>query len=169
MNQALEKETRYQGKFYLSGTLFRLENETPDKSLLLFDGENIWSEQGASKDFNTGPQIAKTQINKANNSQMLLSSLLGGKDLASSFSMLDEGTVNGESTFALTPKTSDPTIKNLKMSINNKSGIVSQVSYVDDIGNKTTMVFSNVNFAKSLQDQKLFKYTPPKGAQVNSL
>ena len=58
VSEILAKETTYSGQIKLSSGKFRWENEKPEKTLLLFDGKNLFSVQYPSKEFNTGTQVA---------------------------------------------------------------------------------------------------------------
>ena len=70
-SEMLAKETTYSGKIKLSNGKFRWENESPEKTLLLFDGKNLFSVQYPSKEFNTGTQVAKSKIDEKGKKQSI--------------------------------------------------------------------------------------------------
>jgi outer membrane lipoprotein carrier protein len=59
-------------------------------------------------------------------------------------------------------------INTLNITVLEKTKEVTEISYVDDVGNTTTMKFSKIEFNKK-KNKKLFKYVPPKDAQVTNL
>src|SRR5207253_7014099 len=71
-SELLGKTTTYQGMIYLAQGKFRWENETPEQSLLLFDGEIIWNVQYPPKDLGGQVQVAKAKLDKNTKSQILI-------------------------------------------------------------------------------------------------
>ena len=59
-------------------------------------------------------------------------------------------------------------MKSMKLVVKSKDNTLKSVSYLDDIGNQTTMNFTKIEFLKK-ENKKLFKYQPPKDAQVTDL
>lgn len=167
-SELLGKETKYQGKMFVSNGKFRWENTTPEKTLLVFDGTMIWSEQTPPKEFGGPVQVAKGKVDKKTRSHVLIASLLGA-DLEKNFKILKE-TAQGD-TVKLDVKAlngEDLTVKDLQVVINAKTNTLDQINYKDDIGNLTTMSFSKVKFLNKAK-KSLFKYQPPKDAQVTDL
>lgn len=163
----LGKTTSQLGKIYLSKNKFKWQTTEPEKSLLLFDGQYIWTEQAPPKEFGGAVQVAKGKVDKKNSSNVLISALLGG-DLKKNFKILDKKDESNLLTLSLEPIGQDLAVQNLSVVINKKDLLMQEISYSDDIGNKTQLEFSKVNFKKNANN-KLFKYTPPKGAQVTEL
>lgn len=164
----LGKETKYQGKIFVANGKFRWENTTPEKTLLVFDGSTIWSEQTPPKEFGGPVQVAKGKVDKKTRSHVLISSLLGA-DLEKNFKVLKESKDGDLVKLDVKPLNGeDLTVQNLQVVINPSAGTLSEISYKDDIGNVTTMSFSKVKFL-SKSKQSLFKYQPPKDAQVTDL
>lgn len=166
-SELLGKETKYLGKIFLAKGKFRWENSTPEETLLVFDGSTIWSVQTPPKELGGSVQVAKGKVDKKTKSNILISSLLG-EELTKNFKVLKEGQEGGLSTFEVKALQDDLTVKTLKLSVNTKAGELKEIAYTDDIGNLTTMKFSNIQFKKK-ENSKLFKYQPPKGAQVSDL
>lgn len=163
-SELLGKETRHSGKIFLANGKFRWENTVPEETLLVFDGKTIWSIQTPPKEFGGEPQIARGKVDKKTKSQILIASLLG-EDLEKSFKVVkDDKSGNIE----VAPKGNDLTVKSLNLVIDTKKSELKEVSYKDEIGNVTTLKFSDIQF-KSKANNKLFQYTPPKGVPVTDL
>lgn len=161
------RETKYDGKIYLANGKFRWENTTPEETLLVFDGSTIWSVQIPPKEFGGAPQVARGKVDKKTKSQILISTLLGG-NLEKNFKVVDEKKENGTSKIEVAPKTGELQVKALTLTVDTKKSQLTEISYKDDLGNLTTMKFSNIKFLKKADNTK-FKYEPPKGAQVTDL
>lgn len=166
-SELLGKETKYVGKIYLANGKFRWENDTPEKTLLVFDGLNIWSEQTPPKEFGGPVQVAKGKVDKKTRSHILISSLLGA-DLEKNFKIGKQEKTGELIKLDVTPINNDLTVNSLQVSIDPTTNTMITISYKDDIGNLTTMNFSAIKFPKKSKN-KLFKYQPPKNAQVSDL
>lgn len=166
-SELLGKETKYIGKIYLANGKFRWENSSPEKSLLVFDGSTIWSEQSPSKEFGGPVQVAKGKVDKRTRSHILISSLFGGS-LEKSFKVGKSEKSGDLIRLDVVPKNSDLSVQSLQVVIDPANSTMKAISYKDDIGNLTTMNFSNVKFLNTNKN-KLFKYQPPKNAQVSDL
>lgn len=163
----LGRETKHSGKIYLSHGKFRWENETPEKSLLVFDGNTIWSEQTPPVELGGPVQVARGKVDKKNRSHILVSSLLGA-DLQGNFDITSEKIEGNQSTFVMKPKTDDLTIKSVTVVADTKEKTLREVRYEDEVGNETKIKLSNIQFLNK-EKRKLFQYQPPKGAQVTDL
>ncbi|MEN0057654.1 MAG: outer membrane lipoprotein carrier protein LolA [Bdellovibrio sp.] len=163
----LGKETKHTGRIFLAKGKFRWENTQPEKTLLVFDGTTIWSEQSPPKEFGGPVQVAKGKVDKKNKGHVLISSLLG-TDLKKNFKIGDEKKEGDTVKVSVQPLNGGLTVKSLLLTLSPKESTLKQISYEDDIGNVTTMKFSNVQFLKT-EKSSLFKYTAPKGAQVTDL
>lgn len=161
------RETNYKGHIFLAKGKFRWENTTPEETLLIFDGKNIWSVNKLPKELGGTLQIARGRVDKKNRSQILISSLLSG-DVNRNFKVETETILNGVNRVHLKPLKSDIQVSNLNIVIDSKSELLSEISFNDDLGNQTIMKFSDVKFSKKA-DNKKFNYQPPSGAQVTDL
>lgn len=162
------KETKNQGEISLSAGMFRLENRQPEKSLLVFDGITLWNEQQPSSDFGGSVQVTKSKLSGKGKAQTLFATLLTKDPITKYFKVLSAKKDGSQTVYETEALNSDLSIKNLTLKIDNNSKLVSEISYKDDIGNLTTMKFSNAQFKKTL-DKKVFSYKPPKGAQVTEI
>lgn len=166
-SELLGKETKYDGKIFMASGKFRWENFTPEKTLLVFDGKTIWSEQSPPAEFGGPVQVAKGKVDKKTRSNILISSLFDG-EVQKNFQVLSEKKDGDVITMEVKPLHDDLTVKNLNIVVDTKENILKQVSYKDDIGNVTTMNFTDVKFLAK-EKKNLFKYQPPKDAQVTEL
>ena len=168
-SELMGSETKYIGKIDISSGRFRWENTTPEKSLLVFDGKTIWSEQSPPAEFPGKVQVAVAKVDKKNRSQILISSLLGKSTIFENFKVLKEDRIGAETVYLIEPKTKEINIDKITLTINTKEKTLIGISYKDDVGNLTEMKFSNIEFFKKNSRKELFNYTPPKGAQVTNL
>lgn len=166
--ELMGKETNHSGQIAMSGEKFRLDTETPEKALLLFDGKTLWTVQYPPKELGGPAQVGKASINKKNKSQILLSALLDKNSLKKNFKILKEETKGDKIVFTIFPLTADLSVKSVDLTIDNKKKILEQVAYNDDVNNLTTMKFSEIEFQKKAKPE-LFKFQPPKDAQVTNL
>ena len=162
----LDKETLFEGKIYLSQGVFRWQGETPEKSVLIFDGKVIWNVQYHSVDFPGPIQVARGEVNKKNKQQILLLTLLDPLRFKKSFEVKKLSLEGTKQVFELAPKSDSLSLKKIEVFVEKK--IIEKITYVDEVDNKTTLVFSNTDFDLK-KDPKLFKYKPEKGAQVSPL
>jgi len=159
--------TNYEGKISLAGGKFRWENNTPEQTLLVFDGQTIWSVQYPPKELGGNVQVARGKVDKRTRSQILISSLLG-EDVEKNFKVGKESKEGSLSKVEITPKGNDLSVRSIDLILDSTKHELKELSYKDDVGNLTTMKFSNVQYLKQ-EDSKRFKYQPPKGAQVTNL
>jgi outer membrane lipoprotein carrier protein len=168
VSDLLGKETIYDGQIQLSSGKFRWENETPEKTLLLFDGQTLFNVQYPSKEFKGKVQVGKTKIDEKSRKQILVSSLLSPGTTPSKFTVVSETKGKDLIEFEVKPETEDLQIKNLTVGIDSKTKKIHLISYKDDVGNLTKMAFSDIKF-QSKADPKIFQYKIPKDAQVTNL
>lgn len=166
-SELLDKETKYLGNISLAGQKFRLDTNTPDKALILFDGSVLWNVQFPSKELGGNTQVLKSKLGKKNKSQILLSALLDKKSLKKNFKVLKEEKGKPH-LISIAPVTKDLSVKEIDLSIDDAKKTLSKISYKDDVGNLTTMEFSDITFS-SKPSKDLFKFQLPKDAQVTEL
>lgn len=162
------KEITNEGIIAIAEGNFRIESRTPEKSILVFDGKEIWNEQGASSDFGGPAQVTRQIVSKKNRSQTLFATLLTKEPITKNFKIRDVVTKGEEVTYFADSLKADLNLKDFRIVIETRKRIVSEISFKDDIGNLTTMKFSNIQF-KSTIEKNLFIYKPPKNAQVTKI
>ena len=168
VSEILSKETVYSGSIQLSNGKFRWENETPEKTLLLFDGKTLFNVQYPPKEFKSGVQVAKSKISENEKKKILIASLLSPSQSKSEFKVLKEKKGPILTELEIQPEPDNLQIKDLVISIHSKAQKIQNISYKDDVGNLTKMAFSEIKF-QSKADPKLFQYKIPKDAQVTNL
>jgi outer membrane lipoprotein carrier protein len=166
-SELLGKVVSYEGVIYLAKGMFRWENSTPEKSLLLFDGRTIWSEQHPPKEFGGAIQVAKGLVDKRTKSHILISSLMG-EGLDQNFRVVDQKADGPWVNMKVVPIKDGLTLKEINLVIDPAEKTMREISYKDDIGNLTSMKFKDIKFLKKNR-LELFKYSPPKGSQVTDL
>lgn len=161
-SKVLSKETKFVGKIYLAQSKFRWDTEAPEKNQIIFDGKTIWNVQHPSAELPGPVQVAKSKAN-GNLKKILIATLLERSGIKKNFKVLKTEVQAQEKVFFLESKGDDLQVKNLIIRVANKK--INAISYKDDIGNQTEMIFKNVEFGKK-EKSKLFIYSPPKEAQV---
>jgi outer membrane lipoprotein-sorting protein len=161
----LGTDQTYHGSLALAPKRFRFES---DENLVVFDGKYLWTVQYPMKGSPGKTQIMRALLGKKNQTQVMLTDLLMGESILNHFDILsDEGT--GDTLrLKAKPKVKDDQITDLTLVIDKSKKEISELSYGDELGNKTTMQFSGVELSKKAQPKK-FKYTPEKGAEVTDL
>jgi len=167
-SELLGKTTTYQGEIYLSQGKFRWENEKPDQTLLLFDGDTIWNVQYPPKDLGGQVQVAKAKLDKNTKSQILISTLIGKEPIDKNFKIINEKTESEKLSVELQPLSGDLRVKDLSMEVDLKSKQITKISYKDDVDNTTEIQLKKTEFI-SKENKDLFKYKIPKDAQVTNL
>ena len=168
-SELMGKTTVYAGHIYLARGKFRWENDTPDESLLLFDGDNIWNVQYPPKDLGGATQVAKAKLSKNTQSQILISMLIGVEPIDKNFEIGSETrSEQGALDIELRPRSQDVRVKQLRLGVDLASKEIRKISYKDDVNNFTEIEMKKTEFLKS-ENKNLFKYKIPKDAQVTNL
>lgn len=167
-SELMGKTQIFDGQIFISQKLFRWDVQTPEKSLIVFDGKSIWNVQYPPAEFKSPPNIAKMKLDQKSGKQILIATLLNKSSLNKNFKILSAKAINGSVDYSLEPKTTDLSIKNLNVKVDSKKKQIQKISYVDDLGNLTEIEISKTTFLKKSNPQ-LFRFSPPKGAAVTHL
>jgi outer membrane lipoprotein carrier protein len=167
-SELLGKTTKYQGVIYLSQGMFRWENDTPDQSLLLFDGVTIWNVQYPPKDLGGPVQVAKSKLDKNTKSQILISTLIGKEPIEKNFRIIQEKTEMNILSVELQPLSGDLRVKGLTLDVDVRSKKIKKIFYKDDVDNTIDIEMKKTEFL-SKENKELFKFKTPKDAQVTNL
>ncbi|MBC7371011.1 MAG: outer-membrane lipoprotein carrier protein LolA [Bdellovibrionaceae bacterium] len=167
-SELMGKTTEYKGTIYLSKGKFRWENDTPEQSLLMFDGKTIWNVQYPPKDLGGPVQVARAKLDKNTKSQILISTLIGKEPIDKNFEVLSEKTEQAVVVIELKPLSSDLRVKQLTLELEPTSKWILKISYKDDVDNLTVIEMKKTEFIKK-ENKSLFKYEIPKDAQVTNL
>ena len=111
--------------------------------------------------------MTKSKITKKNRGQILLMSLIDVQSLSEKFKVIKE---KKEDLLELTlePLEKDPSVQNLKLVLNLKSETIQGLSFQDDIGNKTSIFFQNIEFRNVKMTEK-FEYSPTRNDEVTQI
>lgn len=166
------KDQVFTGQMFYSRGKFRWENDLPEKNWTIYNGKTLWNVQFASPDFPGKNKVTKSTLTKKNRGQILLMSLLDIKDLSEKFKVQkDEPKIDHEVktvTLNLEPIEKDPSVSKLQLVLNLTAGTIQKLSFQDDIGNFTVVVFKEIQFQKEKKN-KLFDYVSTKNDEVTEI
>ncbi len=133
---------------------------TPQKIIL--DGENLWVYLPDEK------QVMKNSV--ASISSHIVVDLFNGRvNIKERFKVSLLNTGNGVKTkkivLELLPKEYNPTLKRLVLEIESASSLILKTVLEDELGTRTTLMFSNLKVDKGIEDS-FFSFTPPPGVEV---
>jgi outer membrane lipoprotein carrier protein len=135
---------------------FRWDYEAPYRQQLVADGERLWSYDEDLEQVTVQPAAEVLTATPA----MLLS---GERPLEEVFVLEEAGTVPGEQSVRLLPKTDDSNLTALKLVF--ASGSISRIEARDSFGNTTIFSFTNLERNPELA-AGIFRFVPPVGADV---
>jgi outer membrane lipoprotein-sorting protein len=165
----LERTDVSEGRFYLSGKeKLRLEFDKPVKTVTVLNGKEFWVIEYPPKDVEDKIRVLKSTLGEKSQSQVLVTALLGRGRIHDHFKLDSKKKKDGNIIFKLKALGSMDEVKNLELTVNEESRLITEVSYEDELENKTRLEFTNVEFDGSVPE-KLFTYAIPKGAEVNNL
>lgn len=167
------KDRTSTGKLSVAPKRFKFETEDPEKTLIVFDGKVLWTVQYPPKDSEAKIQVARAQLGKKNQNQVMLSDILTGPKptIVTEFDFVTEKTEGDIMTLGAKPKAKNDTTKDLNVVVDLKAKEIAEISYTDEIGNRTSMKFSEQRFIDKdrANPKKVFKYEPEKGAEVSDI
>lgn len=168
ISELFNKEKKYSGILYLTEGKFRLDIFKPESSIILFDGAAVWSIRGDGSDLGSAA-VSKFVVPKNSNKGLLLGQIFYSKGLGPALKIVKSDLLPNKNT-EYTLKVTDPTltISELKIRTNKSKKKITEIEYIDEIGNKTVMTFESVKFLKTIPKNK-FTYKPAKGVKVEEL
>ena len=135
---------------------FRWTYEKPHKQVLVGDGAKLWIHD---PDLN---QVTVKRIDNAISSTP--AALLAGKDdITTLFTLRDAGTADGLAWVEATPKAQDTGFERVRLGLSGKT--LAAMELYDQLGGHTMLRFSDLKANASVSPD-MFKFTPPKGADV---
>ncbi len=165
----LERTDVYEGLFYLSGTeKLRLEFEKPVKSVAVVNGKEFWVIEYPPADVDDKVRVLKSTMGEKSQSQVMVASLMGRGKILDHFTVESKKKKDGKIVFKMKPVSPESEVKNLELVLSDDEKIINEINYEDELENKTKFEFSNIEFDSDVPD-KLFKYSPPKGAEISQL
>ena len=159
------KEKSYQGKIYWSAKKFRWETETPEKSLILSDSDYVWNVNYPSAAFPEDVQVSRSKLDPKKEKALVMSSF---KNMQTEFEIEKTEKLDSKIVFHMKEKNKKGIFEDFSMIVDEKQKLISELSYTDDVGNKTTIQLSETQFNSKLS-QELFQYKAPKGVKVQDL
>lgn len=166
VNTLLAREKSGEGRlFYRRGRL-RLEMKSPEESLLVLDGKSIWLETKLDKELGGKTIVSKTSAGSFKKSNTLIAALLENKDLLKEFKLKRRRSESGQVLLEFLPKdASKSEIQSLSLWLKDGSSGLAKVQFTDDKENEVSLEFGETK-ALGVDVDTLFKYVPPKGADV---
>lgn len=168
-SEMLGKKTEYPGRVWMSKEKFRWETDSPEKSLLVFDGSSIISVQYPNKDLGGKLQVARGKVDTKSNGHILISLIMKKESLSTNFEVIKIDSAGSIKTIQLKSKRPELGVTSLVITVDSTKKKITELNYSDDIGNKTQLVFGPVYFNKTKASNNFFKFSVPKGAQVTEL
>ena len=136
---------------------FRWVYQKPYEQIIVGDGAKFWLHDVELN------QVTVRKLDAALGSSPA-ALLSGNNEIESSFSLKDSGDKEGLEWLEATPKTQDTSFEKIRMAFNAKAELV-VMELQDSFGHNTVLRFSNMQRNPQLSPQ-LFKFVPPKGADV---
>jgi len=162
--EALGTEVKSEGQFYFSKGKLRMEISEPERSVLVYDGKNVWFETPLDE---TRAHVTRMRVNELKRSDSLLTALFERKDILDTFKLLNTKANSGAKTYSFAPKNKKKSeVQSLEITIKQKD--IERISYRDQVENRVTLEFVDLN-KKGKVSQDKFAYKPPKNAEVNEL
>ncbi len=134
---------------------FRWSYELPYQQLLVSDGKQFWSYDPELK------QAVSKRIGDAFGSSP--AALLAGGDLDKTFELRDAGAADGFEFVEATPKQSDASFSRIRIGLRDNLPLSMEIH--DSFGQITLLRFTQFERNPAL-DAGLFRFVPPKGADV---
>ena len=159
------RSEKAEGKVYIKkgGKMF-WDYTQPTAQKIILDGENLWVYLPDEK------QVVKSSF--ASFSSHIMADLFYGKvNIKKRFkvSFLSMGSEDNSSNIILEllPKEYNPTLKRLLLEIDPVGSLITKTVLEDELGTKTTLMFSEIKVDKGIEDS-YFIFTPPPGVEILS-
>lgn len=163
------KQDISEGRFFYSKGRIRTEFNSPEKNWSIYNGKQWWSVQFSSPDFPGKNKVTHTKVSKKDKEQFFLLKLIDLKKPSEQFKIEVESTKDPEVSLRLEPKEKAQGISDIHVTLNIKENSITEVSFKDDMGNKTTLKLGHVKMNGTSADGK-FDYKPnPKQDEVSEL
>ncbi len=148
--------------FFQAPGRMRWEYDGPDPQLIVADGKQLWFHRPDRK------QVVVQQMDAAFTRQTPLLFLLGRGDFATEFIWEERELAQGAGgllSVALRPRVEAPDLSRLVLEVVSGECRLAGTIVEDAFGNLTRLVFSGEQANAGL-DAGLFRFTPPKGAEI---
>gem|GEM_PF-3091321 len=167
-SELMGTESQLPGKIFLAKDRFRWDTEGSETSSIIYDGSNLWTIQQPANGFKGAAQITRMKMSSKNENQIFLKKLLQEK-LEKNFSISKKSEEQKKKAwrYYLKPTELNSVTNHLEILVAN-SGNLLEVSYEDEIQNKIIIEIEKIKKTAEIP-KEIFKYSPPKGTQVNEL
>ncbi len=162
--EALGTEVKSEGIFYFSKGKLRMEIKDPERSTLVYDGRNVWFETPLDE---KRVHVTRMRVNELKRSDSLLTALFEKRDILKSFKFLKVNSKSGQKNYVFEPRDKKKSeVQRLEIALRAKE--IERISYQDQVENRVTLEFSNVDRRGKVSQNK-FAYKPPAKAEVTEL
>jgi outer membrane lipoprotein-sorting protein len=157
-----------EGELYFKEGKFRWETSAPEKVLVVYDGANLWTVRYASPDFPGKNKVIKLKISTKTPERDFLLKLLSTKNWNKEFELKKAAGLE----LSLEPKWNKEKsgLKDLRVTLSETKDSIAQISFSDDLENRTTLSFAKPNLVASSKlrsGANFFSYNPnPKQDEV---
>jgi outer membrane lipoprotein-sorting protein len=152
-----------EGRFYFSKGKLRLDITKPEKSVLVYDGKNIWLESRLDE---SHVQVSHMKAGALKRTDSLMAALFDRKDALKKFTLVNSSEKDGEKTYVFQPKDKKSTeVRALEVALKGKD--IRRIQYKDQMEN--TVNFEFLDLSKDDVPLAKFEYKPPKGASISEM
>lgn len=169
VSNILDQTTTSEGKIWLSKGKMKIRFDKPEQVDVVFDGQWLWQAQKAPEDFGGQWQVIKMKTNDLKKSNAGVALIFDKGSVEAKFKVLEVKQKNNEISYWLQPKDlKNSALKKILVVIDKNSKKVTHLKLEDQAETVTKLNFSETTFGAEVSDN-MFKYTPPKGAEVTTL
>lgn len=148
---------------------FRIEFKGQEHTMAVSDSKTVWLVTfPTDPDFDNTVRVMKTQNTQRLQAQSLLGFLLGKGGFLKDFSRKSEKQEGDLLRVALIPKKNKSEVKDLELVISHSRLEITEISYKDELQNKTTINLSDTEFDLKISTER-FKYNLPEKAEVTDI
>ncbi len=167
-SEIMGTEKSYKGQALIGRKKFRFESESPEKALVVYDGKTLWNVQYPVNGAEGKTQAARVAINKKSRGQIFLLELLQESSVVKEFELSEEAKDGDTLKVTAKPKAGKTEVSLMNLKFDLKGKRLSEVEYMDDLGNKTIFKLMKQTNLKKVEGKK-FEFKPGKDVEVVDL
>lgn len=152
---------------YFNGR-FKWEVTQPEKAMVIYDGQTLWSVQYPPEGFDGPRQILKTKPKNSMKDQMIINQLLSAAKMKSDYKHVKSVVGTDSIVVILEPTKTSQSISQLELTLNKEATAIMAIAYLDDLKNRTTFEIIEIKKKQKL-NKDTFKFTPDPNDQVSNL
>ena len=170
VSNILDQTTVSEGDIWLSQGKMKIRFEKPERVDVVFDGQWLWQAQKTPEEFGGQWQVIKMKTNDLKKSNAAVALLFGKGVVELKFNVVEVKTGDkNETSYLLKPKDlKNSALKKIAITIDTQAKRVLKIKLEDQAETVTKLTFSDTVFGAEVS-KDMFKYTPPKGAEVSTL